>query len=186
MSSRERRPSPALVVSVIALAVALSGTAMALPGKNTVDSGDIVKKQVKASDLAKGAAKAPKIAANAVRSGKIKDGTVTGADLAPDTINRGQIGAGAVWAAELGTIHDRTETANVGSGGSSNFATANCVGNEQVISGGAEWAGLGLVLAESYRSGNGWFARGQNNGGSDKILTVHAYCLQAPIPLPPP
>lgn len=48
---RERRPSPALVVSMIALGVALAGTAGALPGKNSVRSNDIAKGAVRAQDL---------------------------------------------------------------------------------------------------------------------------------------
>ncbi len=36
-----RRPSPAMAVAFVALLAALSGTAIALPGTNTVDSGDI-------------------------------------------------------------------------------------------------------------------------------------------------
>lgn len=41
-----RRPSPAMAVAFVALLAALSGTAVALPGKNGVDSGDIRKNAV--------------------------------------------------------------------------------------------------------------------------------------------
>jgi hypothetical protein len=41
MSRRVSRPSPSFVVSCIALFVALSAAAVALPGRNTVDSGDV-------------------------------------------------------------------------------------------------------------------------------------------------
>jgi hypothetical protein len=50
---KAHRPTPALVVAVIALAVAATGVATALPGKNTVDSGDIANGQVKKKDLNK-------------------------------------------------------------------------------------------------------------------------------------
>ena len=50
-----RRPSPAMVVAVIALFAALAGTATALRGKNTVKSDDIAAKQVKQRDIAPGA-----------------------------------------------------------------------------------------------------------------------------------
>jgi hypothetical protein len=66
-----RRPSPAMVVAFVALLAALSGTAVALPGKNTVDSGDIKKANVKKSDIAK----------NAVISGKVKDGSLLAKDF---------------------------------------------------------------------------------------------------------
>ena len=48
-----RRPSPAMVVAIIALVAALSGTAAALHGRNSVRSNDIKNRQVKTQDLAK-------------------------------------------------------------------------------------------------------------------------------------
>jgi hypothetical protein len=48
-----RRPSPAMVVAVIALFAALTGTAAALHGRNSVRSDDIKNKQVKTQDLGK-------------------------------------------------------------------------------------------------------------------------------------
>jgi hypothetical protein len=47
------KPTPAMLVAVIALVVAATGVATALPGKNTVDSGDIANGQVKKNDLNK-------------------------------------------------------------------------------------------------------------------------------------
>lgn len=49
----KRLPSPALVVSVVALVVALTGVAVALPGRNSVQSNDIKPKNVKRSDIAR-------------------------------------------------------------------------------------------------------------------------------------
>ena len=51
MGSSSRRPSPAFVLATIALLVALGGSAIALPGKNSVDSGDIKNGQVKTKDM---------------------------------------------------------------------------------------------------------------------------------------
>jgi hypothetical protein len=50
-SRRRRHPSPALIVSAIALVAALAGTSYALPGRNTVDGGDIRNNSVKAADI---------------------------------------------------------------------------------------------------------------------------------------
>src|SRR5690349_20838997 len=76
MSARmRRRPRPATVIACLALFFAVAGgSAIALKGRNTVDSGDIRKGQVKTSDLA----------SNAVTTRKIKNGGVRKADLAPD------------------------------------------------------------------------------------------------------
>jgi len=72
----KHRPSPAMAVAFIALLAAVSGTAVALPGKNTVDSGDIRKGAVKRGDVAR----------NAVNGGKIANGSVTGADTRDDSL----------------------------------------------------------------------------------------------------
>ena len=45
------RPSPSMLVAIVALFAALGGTAIALPGRNTVKSADIAPKNVKQSDL---------------------------------------------------------------------------------------------------------------------------------------
>jgi hypothetical protein len=69
---RGRRPSPALVISMISLLVALSGTAIGLPGRNKVDSGDIKNNGVKSKDLKNGD----------ILSADLKDGAAVGkADL---------------------------------------------------------------------------------------------------------
>jgi hypothetical protein len=71
-----RQPSPAMAVAFIALLAALSGTAVALPGTNTVDSRDIINGQVKRGD----------IGSNAVTSGKVRNGTLGGADTRNDSL----------------------------------------------------------------------------------------------------
>jgi hypothetical protein len=96
-----RSPSPAMAVAFVALLAALSGTAVALPGRNTVDSGDIKRGAVKSSDIGRGAVTSSKLRTGAVttsklRNGsvtgaKIRSGTITGADLANDTVTGAKI-----------------------------------------------------------------------------------------------
>jgi|SRR4051794_16442817 len=73
MQASNRRPSPALIISIIALIVALSGTAMAAKqlGKNTVGS-----RQLKSKSVTTG-----KIANNAVTGAKVAKETLTGDDI---------------------------------------------------------------------------------------------------------
>ena len=75
-----------MVVGFCALIAALSGTAVALPGKSKVDSGDIKNGQVKAADIAKKAVTSTKIRRNAVTASKVKDGALTGADIDEATL----------------------------------------------------------------------------------------------------
>ncbi len=69
-----------MVVAICALIAALCGTAIALPGKNTVDSGDIKNGQVKRADIRN----------NAVTSGKVSNGSLLAKDF-----KAGQLPAGA-------------------------------------------------------------------------------------------
>ena len=65
------RPTPSFVVSCISLFVALSGTAIALQGKNGV----------KSDDIAPGAVHLGDIASNAINGAKVADNSLGGADI---------------------------------------------------------------------------------------------------------
>jgi hypothetical protein len=93
-----------------ALFIVLGGTAVALPGKNSVTSDDIAKGAVKSKDLAKkavkgkhiakGAVKKGKLAANAVTTSKLANGAVTGPKLAEKAVGREKIADNAVGGAQ--------------------------------------------------------------------------------------
>ncbi len=68
---RTYRPSPALIVALIALVVAMSGAAIALPGKSTVGSVDLKR--------------------NAVRSKHIQSKAVRGSDVENDALKGKQV-----------------------------------------------------------------------------------------------
>lgn len=55
--NRFRLPSPALVVAIVALVAALGGSAVALQGRNSVESNDIAPGAVKGRDMHTGAIK---------------------------------------------------------------------------------------------------------------------------------
>ena len=87
------RPSAAMVVALIALFVALGGTAAALTGSNTVQSDDLGPgAQVKAADVAD----------NAVNGADIANGQVKGADVAEGTLGQVPDAAHADNATNLG------------------------------------------------------------------------------------
>ncbi|MGH2716115.1 MAG: hypothetical protein ACRDM7_19970 [Thermoleophilaceae bacterium] len=83
-----RRPTPAMIVAFVALLAALSGTAVALPGKNTVDSGDLKKGAVKTSDLANRAVTNKKVKNGTLTGAKVKDDSLTGADINESTLGQ--------------------------------------------------------------------------------------------------
>jgi hypothetical protein len=82
MSKRIRRPSPAMVVAMAALFVALSGAAYAA----TLKKNSVSAKQIKS---------------NAVRTAELKDGGVGAADLGDNSVNRSELGNDAVSSAEV-------------------------------------------------------------------------------------
>lgn len=102
VSFRRGRPSPAMAVAFVALLAALSGTAVALPGTKTVDSGDLKKGAVKSSNIAQGSVTAAKLAGGAVTTAKVRNGAVTGAKIRTGTIMGSNIGSGTIMGSNIG------------------------------------------------------------------------------------
>ena len=99
-------PSPAMAVAFVALIAALTGTAVALPGSNTVTSGDIKRGAVGTSDIRN----------NSVRSGDIRNSTVRGRDVRNNTLTGADINESS-----LGTVPSAS-AANA-----ANFANASVI-----------------------------------------------------------
>ena len=92
MNSNRRAPRPATVIACIALFFAVAGgSAIALQGRNSVDSGDIKKGAVKTSDIAN----------NAVTTKKIRNNHVRAADIQNNAVGTGEIGNGQVQTADF-------------------------------------------------------------------------------------
>lgn len=94
--ARQARPSPSMVVALIALFVALTGSAIAVDragkGKKWVPANSVGPKQLKtnavtAPDIAPDAVTAPAIAPQAVNAGKIQPGSITAQGLAPKSVD---------------------------------------------------------------------------------------------------
>ena len=104
-----RTPSPAMAVAFVALLAALSGTAIALPGKNSVDKNDI----------RKGAVRSKAIAKNAVTGAKVRNGSIKGADVNEGTL--GQVPS----AASAATANSATTAGSADSVGGVSFRSFN-------------------------------------------------------------
>ncbi len=81
-----RRPSPAMVVALVALSVALAGTATALPGRSTV----------KKDDIARAAVRAKHIYSKAVRTKHIRARNVTRSKISRRAIDSDLVGVDAL------------------------------------------------------------------------------------------
>jgi hypothetical protein len=107
--TRRRLPSPALLVAIVALVAALTGSAVALQGKNSVKSNDIAPKAVKGKDIAGEAVKPPKLDLIKVdgEAGPLPTASVPAIDLGGPsvTVNVPQTGLVAIYARGTGQIN---------------------------------------------------------------------------------
>lgn len=205
-SFRPRRPSPAMIVACLALAVSLGGTSIA-----AVDAV-LPKNSVGAAQLRRSAVTSAKLANNAVTSAKVRNGSLLRIDFAPGQLIAGPPGPqGAAGPAgpqgpkgdkgdkgDTGsvadvTLHTATVTvpAHTAPGDWSNRSVqANCDSGEKGISGGTNWTGEGdttqlitVLSAPVYDSGSkkitGWRARGGNDTGSSHDFQVSVLCTKA-------
>lgn len=109
-SRSQLRPSPAMVVAVIALIAALTGTAFAALGKNTVGSRQLKRKAVTTG----------KIANNAVNGQKVANRSLTGADI--------NLGA-------LGTVPSAVEASHAANADAISGHPASCPAGTTLIRG---------------------------------------------------
>lgn len=98
MRKRVPRPSPAMLIALLALCLSVGGTAIAAVklGKNAV----------KTKNIKNGAVTESKIAGNAVTEGKIAGNAVTEGKIASGAVSQGKLGASAkaIWVeTELGS-----------------------------------------------------------------------------------
>jgi hypothetical protein len=84
------------VVGYVAVFLALTGTAAALPGTNTVDSGDIVPSGVTAPDLGPEAVRGLSLADGGVASADLLDRGVRRLDLKADLVNGAKVEDGSL------------------------------------------------------------------------------------------
>jgi hypothetical protein len=172
-NSSRFRPSPALVISLIALFVSISGVAWAAA---TIGTSDIKNSAVTAKKLHK----------NAVTTNKIKNNAVNGAKVADNAVNGAKVADGSLGSADLGPVVTRTASITVPAG-SARIVSKSCDPGELALSAGANWNGaatVGPVLqAATYLTGTGGTdptggsAVGRNEGGGPRTLTVSVNCL---------
>jgi len=185
------RPSPALVISLIALFVSVSGVAWAAAtiGTNDIKNGAVTTQKlhnnsVNTQKLVDGAVTAPKLHNNAVTNPKIGLGAVSAAKLQNNAVNAPKIASGAVGTDELGPVVTRTNSIVVPAN-SARQVSRTCDPGELALSVGANWNGaatVGPVLqAATFVSGtpepNSGTAAGRNGSNADRTLTVIVSCL---------
>lgn len=185
------KPSPALVISLIALSVSISGVAWAAAtiGTNDIKNGAVTKKKlhknaVSTNKVNNNAINTAKIADSAVNGAKIANDAVNGSKIADNAVNSSKVANGSIGAADLGTVTVRTADISV-PGTSARIVSRSCDPGELALSVGANWDGastVGPVLqAATFLSGtpepNAGSATGRNDGAGARTLTVSVACL---------
>ncbi len=91
MSKRIRDHLRRNVYGLLALFFAISGTAVALDGQNTVFSDDITNGEVRSPDILNATVGAPDLATASVTSPEVKNETLVGGDIADDSLTGADI-----------------------------------------------------------------------------------------------
>jgi hypothetical protein len=198
-NTRSFRISPALVISCVALFLALTGSALAVGiAKNSIRSAQIVDGTVRTIDLRDNAVNSPKIAPDSVAAEEIAENAVESPEVAPDALTAGDLGAASVTssevadqslaandlgpdsvrASELGTVVVRTNSTKVAKGASGSVS-ADCAAGEQVLGGGGQPGHFGTEMTSSRPQGDGWLYQAVNNTGGEETITAYAVCLSA-------
>jgi hypothetical protein len=170
MKPQLKRPSPGTALGLLALIVALVGTANASSTHIVVHRGDIAPGAVTSRSLAKGAVRTKKLANGAVTAAKlatnsvdaaalaneavttrtIKAGAVVSASLAPDAVTAAALAPGSVYGGALGpvTLHtapmaDLDAVAENGTWTASDTGVAVCSPGEKLLTGGVAFSNPG-------------------------------------------
>ncbi|MQA74926.1 MAG: hypothetical protein GEU88_11395 [Solirubrobacterales bacterium] len=105
---RGLRPTPALLIALAALVVAMSGAAVALPGKGTVTTNDIRKGAVETKNIAKRAVKGKNLAEDSVKKRHVARGAIGSRQIKGKSIRGNRLKEGAI---KWKQIADHTITA---------------------------------------------------------------------------
>ena len=170
---RRFQPTPAFVLALIALVVAMSGTAVAVTAiaPNSVKSKHIANGQVKVKDLG----------SNSVRGPKVLDASLSGADVNESSLQ-------GVMASQVRMVISQGAPVQFG-----DERVASCAASEKAIGGGAVWlqpntnapTQLEAPITASMREpavpaadgATGWRGAGRNLSGVDRVLRVYAVCV---------
>jgi hypothetical protein len=196
------RPSPAMVVSCIALAVALTGTSVAAVSAlapNSVGSVQIKANSVTTAKIKNRNVTGAKLARNAVTGSLVLNGSLTASDFDAASLPKGPPGppgatgsqGAAGPAGTIGPITVRQAGVSVVGGVPQNGAydtetvTVSCNANEKAISAGTGWSDdaadreLWTQRITPLLTGTnvtGFRATGGNDSGNTSTFTLYVLC----------
>jgi hypothetical protein len=151
---RWKAPSPALIISIIALFAALGGTSYAAATIGT-------------SDIKNGAVTNPKLASSSVGFQKMRFGAIHNENIVNSAVGTSKLNVRFVSAS--------TVVAN----GAEGVITAICPSGTSPITGGGGFGPVvGTLLQTSQATSTGWQVTGLNYGsGASRTLTAQGTCI---------
>jgi hypothetical protein len=159
-----RKPSPSLVLSIIALFVALGGVSYGLAGKNTVKSDDIVNGTVKGKDIKNDGVKSKDIKNDGVKGKDIRTNAVTSPDVAPDSLVGEDINENTLDKVGRASHADQADNADtLGGSPASAFAPSTVVRWAEVDADGTIDDSSGITQANVDKRGTGFYCFGGLN-----------------------
>jgi hypothetical protein len=193
-----------MVVAMMALFVALSGSAVALQGRNKVDKNDIRKdavrsKQVKnenlkgidlkdgtvlGADVGDGSLTEADLAANSVDSSEIADNAVKSSEIANNAVGSPQIDDNAVGASDVKGIYAAVTGVNAPTANTYVDGSSSCNQGDAVLGGGFSWLDPNAEIHTNYSTPdpltdpNRWIVRSKSSTANDTLFTW-AVCLGA-------
>lgn len=171
MTSKTRsfRISPAMILSIVALFVALGGSAYAVGiGKNTVRSPQIVDGSVRTVDVRDNAVNAAKVAPDAIGNEELAENSVTSLQVVDETLTNQDLGTASVTGAKVADESLTAADLGTGSVGSSELQTESVrasdlgniiqVSNEEAIkaNGGTKTVTVACPAGTDVISGGGF------------------------------
>ena len=194
-----RRPSPAMVLAFVALLAALSGTAVALPGKKSVKKDDlatssvgkraIAKGGVGASEAGKNSVGPSELKTNAVRGNDVNEGTLaevpnaTNADTAANAANASSLGGtpAAAYARNVEIVRPGGFTLFLST--SPRTSTITCPAGKTVIGGGGVLSSedSDVAIHDSFpnAAGTGWTVEAAEGTATADTWGLRAYAVCA-------
>jgi hypothetical protein len=172
-----RRPTPSMVVSVIAMVVALGGTSYAVV--------QLPPRSVGPKQLKRNAVSTKHIKSNAITSAKVRNGSLKGTDIDEASLSAVALAARA---SGLDRVVYRVSTTSIPpptvvGESTKGIATARCDAGQLVLGGGVKLE-ENMSVVDGYPNGAAaWTANANNDEvGVTHSFTVYAICIPATAP----
>jgi hypothetical protein len=166
-------PTPAMIVACIALLASLSGTAIALPGKKTLDSNDfptgvvrssaIRNKGIATADLKDGIITVNKVAPQGIATFALANNAVTNPKLGTGAVTNSKLGGNAVTSSKIADSSVGTSEIGANGVGGSEIAT-NAVAADEIATNGVGSAEIANDAVGGGEIANGAVTSGELGG----------------------